>query len=284
MPNSPIAPPSWLSALLSAGYRPYIATSRKLLPFLDTSPFGVEADIFVMDDPDAAPFLEAYLLSNSLSFASPNLKMPHWVLIDCALMQTAVVGFTLPPDQVPDELLAYYREDKTIDFAKLRRVPVSGQISSTNIDQNSMTGISLFSLGRQLKNAGKLGLYTKTLSLQVYQARNYETYYGIAQYNNPSLKVHGRFAPEMEIHQATVLLHPMREMTFIYKMKLDYDAATIDKSLPEQTPDFWLNAYDTDKKREIAARTAGGERAIIVPPFSMQRDESVFLPIVMKKA
>lgn len=275
--------PAWLTALIKAGYRPYIATSRKLLSSLNTKPFGVEADIFLMEEPSHAPFLEAYLLSNSLSFSSPNMKMPHWVLIDCALMQTAVVGFTVPVGHVPEELLAYFREDKKIDFAKLDRIPVSGQISATNIDQNSMTGISLFSLGRQLKNAGKLGLYTKTLSLETYRARSFATYYGIAQYNNPSLKVHGRFAPEMEIYQSTVLLHAMREMTFVYKMTLDYNPNTIDQPLPEQEPDFWLNAYDTDKKHEIAARTASGERAIIVPPFSVQRDESVFLPIVMKK-
>ena len=50
--------------------------------------------------------LEAYLLSNSLSYESPNLKMPHWVLIDCVLMQTAVVGFTIAKSAVPEELLS----------------------------------------------------------------------------------------------------------------------------------------------------------------------------------
>lgn len=276
-------PPHWLNALLARHFRPYIATSRKLLPHLNTKPFGVDADIFLMDDADDAPFMEAYLLSNSLSFSSPNLKMPHWVLIDCALMQTAVVGFTLPKADVPSDLRAYYEKDEKIDFTRLSRIPVSGQISATNIDQASMTGISLFSLGKQLHHAGKLGLLTKTLSLEVYGARRFPAYYGIAQYHNPSLRVHGRFTKCMEIHQPIVLLHPMREMTFIYKMALDYDAHTIDTAEHETVePTFWLNAYDTEQKRVMEHGIKNGKRYIIAPPYSVTRDENTLIPIIEK--
>jgi len=283
--------PEWMLRLKEKGFKPYIATSRKLLPYLNTKPFGQNAAIHLLDDTEDASFmqayflLEAYLLSNSLSFDSPGLKMPHWVLIDCVLMQTAVVGFTLPKDSLPDELLDYYKGDEKIDFTKLDRIPVSGQISASNIDQKSMTGISLFSLGRKwLKSEQKLGLYTKTLALEVYKAKQYDTYYGIAQYDNTSLRIHGRFAQEMEISQAMVLLHPCREMTFIYQMKLDYDPQNPGRNLPEPEPTFWLNAHDTSKKREIQEGIRNGKRYIIAPPFAERRDGVVHLPIIEKDA
>ena len=276
--------PAWLSELRRKGYQPYIATTRRLLPSLNIKPFGDDVTIYLMDEVSDAPFLEAYLLSNSLSFESPNLKMPHWVLIDCVMMQSAVVGFTLPVSAIPDALLHYYKEDKNIAFDKLTHIPVSGQISATNIDQKSLTGISLFSLGKHLTTAGKLGLYTKTLALEVYGARNYETYYGIAQYDNPSLRVHGRFTTEMEIHQPIVLLHPGKERTFIYKMKLNYDPMNPDSERTAQNPTFWLDAKDTAKKQAMAEQMKQGKRFIIAPPFSVQRDGGTFLPIIEKEA
>ena len=283
--------PEWMQRLREKGYKPYIATSRKLLPYLNIKPFGQTAELYLMDDMDDAPFLqayfllEAYLLSNSLSFESPNLKMPHWVLIDCVLMQTAIAGFTLPRDSLPEELLAYYQADEKISMDKLERIPVSGQISASNIDNESMTGISLFSLGRRwLKSEQRLGLYTKALALEVYRARERDTYYGITQYDNTSLRIHGRFTKEMEISQSMVLLHPRKEMTFIYKMKLDYDVHNLGKTLPEEEPSFWINANDTQKKREIQMGIRAGKRYIIAPPFAERRDGVVHLPIIEKEA
>jgi hypothetical protein len=283
--------PEWMLRLKEKGFKPYIATSRKLLPFLNTKPFGQTAALYLMDDMEDSSFLqayfllEAYLLSNSLSFESPGLKMPHWVLIDCVLMQTAIVGFTLPTESLPDELLDFYKADERIDFNKLERIPISGQISASNIDNQSMTGISLFSLGRKwLKSEQRLGLYTKALALEVYKAKQYDTYYGITQYNNTSIKIHGRFTNEMEISQSTVLLHPGREMTFIYKMKIDYDPHNPNKVLKEPEPTFWLNANDTAKKREIQNGIRNGKRYIIAPPFAERRDGVVHLPIIEKEA
>ena len=283
--TSPITtPPEWLTDLLEFGCVPYIATSRKLIPHLNTVPFGLNVKTYLMDEAADAPFMEAYLLSNSLSFESPNLKMPHWVLIDAALMQTAVVGFAMPINAVPEELLHFYREDNNIDFSKLTHIPVSGQICSTNIDQKSLTGISLFSLGKHFEGIGKLGLLTKTLALEVYRARSYDFYYGIAQYDNPSLRVHGRFTQEMEIHQPIVLLHPGKERTFIYKMKLDYDPIYPDKSQDASPPSYWMSATDNDKKHAMIEGMKNGKRYIIAPPFWVQRSDGIFLPIIEKDA
>jgi hypothetical protein len=81
-----------------------------------------------------------------------------------------------------------------------------------------------------------------------------------------------------------VLLHHYKELTFVYKMRLDYDPYHLLAPLPESEPDFWLSAHDANKKYEIRKGIQKGKRYIIAPPFSVQRDAGVFLPIVEKKA
>jgi len=272
--------PEWLLTLLQKGYEPYIATSRHILDALTVAPFGYPVPLYLLDDENQIPFYEAYLLSNSLSFSSPDLKMPHWVMIDCALMQSAIVGFTRAIDDVPPELLAYYEKDPRIDITKLERIPVSGQIASPAATHGSFVGISLFSLGQQLGGDKRLGLYTKALALEVYNARQSGTFYGIAQYDNPALKIHGRFSSKMEIEQAMVPLHPRKDMTLIYKMNIDFDPYSIEDAPTHKEPTFWLDATDKVMKAKIQEGLRQGRRYQIAPPFAMQRDGSIVLPII----
>lgn len=276
----PLQSPQWLHNLLERGYRPYIATSRHLLPSLNLNPFGYQAQCHLLDDQEEIPFHESYLLSNSLSFSSPDLKMPHWVMIDCALMQSAIVGFTKSTNEIPEKLLRHYEADPRVDLSKLDRIPVSGQIASPTTGKGTFVGISLFSLGRQIGDDRQLGLYTKALALEVYRARHDGLFLGISQYDNPALKIHGRFSSRMEIEQAMVPLHPRKEMTLVYKMKIDFNPYDLDTRPSEISPTFWLNAKDTEKKREIQRGLRDGRRYQIAPPFSVQREGETFLPII----
>ena len=276
----PLQSPEWLHALLAKGYRPYVATSRHLLSSLNLSPFGYHAHCHLLDDQEEIPFYESYLLSNSLSFSSPDLKMPHWVMIDCALMQSAIVGFTRAKSDLPESLLKHYEADPRIDFSKLDRIPVSGQIASPATEKGCFVGISLFSLGKQVAEEKYLGLYTKALALEVYQARQDGTFYGISQYDNPALKIHGRFSSRMEIEQAMVPLHPRKEMTLVYKMRIDYDPYDLDSRPAVTSPTFWMNAKDTEQKRAIQQGLREGKRYQIAPPFAVHKDGETFLPII----
>jgi len=278
------AAPPWLSNLLASGYRPYIATSERLLPFFNLAPFVQPVRCFLLENAEHGPFHEAYLLSNSLSFKSPDLKMPHWVMIDCALMQTAIVGFMKARDDLPEELLSHYRNDPSIDLDRLDALPVSGQISSPAFGLNNLVGLSLFSLARSIDGPQKLGLYTKALALEVYRAASCAAYYGIAQYNNPSLRIHGRMSSRMEIYQPIVPLHPGKDMTLIYRMAVDFDPYKLDDTLPPAAePTFWLNARDIAGKTRMQAGIAEGKRYVIAPPFSVKRDGEIFLPIREEK-
>lgn len=276
-------PPAWLESLTAAGYYPYVATSDYLLPAFNLTPFGVPAQTFLMENPDHGAFHEAYLLSNSLSFKSPDLKMPHWVLIDCALMQTAVVGFMRRRDSLPENMLAHYRNDPAIDLDRLEYIPVSGQIASTTADGKCMSGFSLFSLGSSIDGPRNLGLFTKALAIEVYRAANLEWLYGITQYNNPAIKIHGRFSPRMEVIQPIVSLHPKKDMTLVYRMAVDYDPYTLTDKLPEPEPTFWMKADDISGKIRMQNGIKDGKRYYVAPPFVTKRNGELYLPIIEEK-
>ncbi|MDE1170149.1 MAG: hypothetical protein PW734_02905 [Verrucomicrobium sp.] len=269
--------PAWLASLRQAGFLPYVATSRHLLPSLELEPGGVPARVFLLEEEADQPFHEAYLLSNSLSFHSPDIKMPNWVLIDCALMQTAVVGFMKARVELPEEFLAAYRADPRVDLDRLDYLPISGQIASPGIDGKSLVGFSLFSLARQVgAAAANLGLYTKALALEVYRAARFEWFYGITQYDNPALKIHGRFGAEMEIAKPILPLHPRREMAFVYRMR----PAPLAENPPAREPSFWLAADDAAAKRAMQDGIAAGKRYVILPPFAVARGGRTELPIL----
>jgi hypothetical protein len=269
----------WLQNLLAGGYIPYIATSATLLPSFNTTPFGQKAEAFLMENPEHGPFHEAYLLSNSLAFKSPDLKMPHWVMIDCALMQTAIVGFMKACKDIPESFLSHYRNDPSVDLGRLDYIPVSGQIASPTAGGKNMSGFSLFSLATSIGGQKNLGLYTKALALEVYRAAHYEWIFGITQYDNPALKIHGRFSSRMEIAQPIVSLHPKKDMTLTYKMAVDYDPYRLDEMMQEVEPTFWLEAHDIDGKTRMQRGIADGKRYLILPPFSVKRQGEIYLPI-----
>lgn len=279
-PESTHQKPTWLTQLIDKGYKPYIATARHVVESLNTTPFGQTTSLHLLDDPTQTPFFEAYLLSNSLSFSSPDLKMPHWVMIDCALMQSAIVGFSRAVNDIPDELLKYYESDPRIDLSTLERLPVSGQIASPTPGAHCFVGISLFSLGLQVSGERQVGLCTKALALEVYNARRNGVFYGIAQYDNPALKIHGRFSSKMEIEQAMVPLHPRKDMTLIYKMQIDFDPYSLEQQPAVLEPSFWLDAKDIETKTKIQDGLRQGRRYQIAPPFSVHRNGSVYLPII----
>jgi hypothetical protein len=201
-------------------------------------------------------------------------------MIDCALMQSAIVGFTRSVKDLPPELLKFYEDDPRVDLSALERIPVSGQIASPAASHGTFVGISLFSLGQHLRGEQRLGLYTKALALEVYKARQSGTFYGIAQYDNPALKIHGRFSSRMEIEQAMVPLHPRKDMTLIYKMSIDFDPHLVDTAPPEQEPTFWLDAHDREMKSRIQEGLRQGRRYQIAPPFAVHKNGSVVLPII----
>jgi len=275
----------WISQLLDCKLVPYIATSEILLPHLDLSIFDGREVVKLLEDPNARNFHEAYLVSNSLGFGNPELKMANWVYIDCVLMQSAVVGFAVKASEAPDTLRSFYEDDPYVDVDTLDYIPVSGQIAALGIDGKTLTGFSLFSLRRQLPNwdLPKLATYTKYAALHVYKAHEKGQFVGLSQYNNKALKTHALFGPKMYIERTIMPLHPLREMSFIYSMQVDFDDerifGNVEDMQVEDSIEFLLNADDTYQKQELQQRIDAGERFYIAPPIHIKRDNGLYLPI-----
>jgi hypothetical protein len=277
----------WMQELLDAGLVPYVATSEKYLKYLDLSLFGDKAVIKLLENPADRNFHEAYLVSNSLAFGNPDLKMPNWVYIDCVLMQSAVVGFCVPTQNAPESLIDFYEKDPWVDVKTLDYIPVSGQIASLGIDRDRLIGFSLFSLRKQISdfNVHKLALKTKYAALSAYRAEELEAFVGISQYNNKALLTHALFGEKMYIEQTTSPLHPLRDMSFTYAMKIDLDDDRIfsDHENNQADYDFLLKSDDLQKKLEIQDRLGKGERFYIVDPVHVYKDSDLNLPIKIEK-
>ena len=278
---------TWISELLDAGLVPYVATSAAFLNHLDLSIFGGREVVRLLENPEHRNFHEAYLVANSLAFGNPNLKMQNWVYIDCVLMQSAVVGFAIPVHKAPTGLLDFFDKDPWVNVNELDYIPVSGQIASLGIDRTSLVGFSLFSLRRQIEQfkVSKLAHKTKYAALSVYRAEELEKYVGISQYDNKALLTHTLFGKKMYIEQVICPLHPLREMSFTYSMKIELDEQRMLNGVEPTIGnyDMLLKADDTEMKRTIQTRMKTGEKFYIQDPVHIEKPDGLYLPLKIEK-
>jgi len=274
----------WFKSLTDLGLRPYVATARHQLRGLNLGVLGPDHELYLLEDPQATSFHQAYVTANALAFGARDLKMPGWVYIDCVLMQTAVVGFAARKIDAPQSLLDEFQAEASIDLDALEWVPVSGQIASPAMDGSTLVGFSLFSLRSYWPKLPALGLATKALALQVYKADQRKRFLGITQYDNPALSMHGRFGPRLEIVSPRVPLHAQGDNTLVYGMKIDFDPATMgNEPASSIDPDFWLQSGDKDAVAKLEIGIAAGSRYFILPPFQVRDGTSFKLPILEEK-
>jgi hypothetical protein len=278
----------WLQDCLGLGLIPYVAASEFYCAHLDFSIFEGHHRLMLLERAEDGPFHEAYLLSNSIAFGNPELKMPNWVYMDCVLMQSAVVGFALPKEEVPESLLAFYNSDPKIDVDSLELIPVSGQIAGLGIDGETLIGFSLFSLRRHLADLKlpSFAKHTKAAALHVYNAERYERFVGIAQYDNLALRVHARFGRKTYIDRPTMPLHPLADLTLAYRMKIMLDDARIfGPEAPKDEPyDFLMRFDDRARKQDMHRRMLKGEQFVVRDPTQIVQDGIVYLPISAEQA
>ena len=268
------------------GFVPYIATSEAYLDSIDTSIFGGTEIVKLLEREEDKDFHRAYVFSNFLGFGGTGVEMPGWVYIDCVLLQTAVIGFAIKKEDAPKELLAKFAAHKDINIDNLDYIPVSGQTAGLGVNGETLMGFSLFSLRHLLPDLHlpRLGLVTKAIGFYAQRADRYKEFIGISQYDNRALKIHGRFGEKMYIKTPMVPLHPMADMTMIYSMKIDLNDERIFGEAEENAPrDFLLRNDDKAMKQEMAQRIKGGEKFYITPPFQIEQDGVIHLPIKVEK-
>jgi hypothetical protein len=266
-----------LDQLLKAGCKPYIVTSSHLVSSFEMNPFEAPLTPF-FDGEKETGFHLSYIRSNSIAFDA-DLGMPHWVYIDYVLLQTAAVGLMYPRAKIPKELLAKFEADTSFDVHALEYLPISGQTAGLAVDGETWTGVSLFSLGRYLPELRSFGIatHTRALALAAYRAKKFV---GITQYDNPAVAIHGKTTRALYIKQPIVWIHPRKDMTFIYEQEIDFSLHSLRDAAQEEYT-FLLKADDRAKKEEIASGIVKGFRYQIVPPFRVEREDGVYLPIVV---
>lgn len=269
----------------TVGLIPYVATSRAYLDYIDLSIFGDDVLLRVMEDETHKNFHDAYVFSNFLAFGGSGVEMPNWVYVDCVLMQTAVFGFAVKKDDLPEILTEKFRNHHKIYLDQLDYVPVSGQTAALGIDGKTLVGFTLFSLRKYFRRSDwpALGILTKAMGLYALGAdKNDKKFVGISQYNNAALKIHGRFCEKMYIRQAMMPLHPLTDLTMVYEMDIVFDEDRIFGDLSKDTPsdyDLLLPADDIAPKQKMAAQMAQGKKFVILPPYHIMQDGKMMLPL-----
>jgi hypothetical protein len=267
-----------LETLAYLGLTPYVAASRSVVDALDFSVLGRAPRVHLLEREEDRPFHEAFRLSNALGFGVPEAKMPDWVLVDCVLMQTAIVGFALSRRRASDDLLKAFAADPAIEMEKLDHIPVSGQIAALSLDGQRLVGFSLFSLRRYLPAVPALGVVTKALALLLYRAQG-RRFTGISNWDLKSLSMHGKFGRPMWVEWPTIPVRPKSRMFLIYGMVIDFDPDALHEREAPGEYDFMMRADDDAKKREMIKGIGEGKRYIIVPPYQIEKEGGIHIPI-----
>ena len=85
----------------------------------------------------------------------------------------------------------------------------------------------------------------------------------------------------MYIDTPMAMMHPLKDMSFIYSMKIDLENLETPRKTIE--PDFYLKADDKDKKLEMAKRMEAGEKFYITHPIQVKKEDGLYLPICIEK-
>lgn len=185
--------------------------------------------------------------------APTALGMPRWVMLDCCLLPTAMIGFETERASVPSALA-----DALDPSGALEWIAVSEYVGIPSVETGRFVGVSLFSL---VRGAG-LGARSKALGLR---ALGCSELIGVTQYSSPGVSVHLAFGP-LAIVTSRVAVHSRPGETFVYRLDVpDNDAlrAMAEGTItiaPGYNPDEWVPLLSIDPReadqRERAAALA----------------------------
>lgn len=197
-------------AQLKDHWTPYILTMGDNFKRLDLElDFGKKPVQMRVEDEKNAEFCSILNRSNQAAFGGPRaMGMPMWVMLDCAIIPSAMAGFMLPKKHVPDEILEKLKVDDDYDGY----VPISEYCACPTLEPDTFSGFSLHS---HVTGHG-LATRTKAFALAVLGAK-YQI--GVTQFNNPAIRVHVRFgAMEVKIHRPVI--HTHSEDSFVYQIEV----------------------------------------------------------------
>lgn len=242
---------------------PYVLTFGPNVEHLDLD-LGFDVEVLTVEDPANAEFCSLLNRSNQHAFGGPSdMGMPLWVMLDCAILPSAMVGFMLDSELVPDDLWDLLDTDDDYEGW----FPISEYCAAVSIEPGCVSGFSLHSL---LAGQG-IATRTKALALAAFGAT---AQIGVTQFENPAIRVHARFGPmEILLHRPSV--HTHSEDSFVYRLELpdretlvQMAAGGLDFGVPDRPEGMkWLfDPTDEVSQGRLASHITDGGRAWIVSP------------------
>jgi hypothetical protein len=250
---------------LETHLRPYVLTTganaERLEVDLDIEP-GIE--VLAIEDERHAEFCSILNRGNQAAFGGPgDMGMPLWVMLDCAILPSAMTGFMLPREHVASDVI----ERLQVDDDHEGWVPISEYCACPTVEPGSVSGFSLHS---HVPGHG-IATRTKALGLCVLGARRQ---IGVTQFSNPAIRVHVRFGPmEVQIHRPIV--HTHSEDSFVYSLDLPSQDEMMQMARGEvefgagDRPDGqrWTFMHDDEVAHgRLREHLSGGGRAWVTPP------------------
>ncbi len=253
---------------MAAKFVPFVTVSATSREGLAMDRLPKDTLIVEVGEPSGARFLESLLRANRVSFTGTTdmsqgaLALPGWVMLDCYLLPSSIVGFAQRAADLPPSLFEALAPE-TGDAL----VPVAAYTALPTPIPGRMIGISLFSLSTGLR----LGLRSKALSLAAYQATDQ---WGITQFDNSSIRIHANFGP-LRLMSVEPPIHTFSHKTFVYRLQVPtLDAlgklSVSEKPLPPPVappPGDWIWTGDENAiaKLKRRVREAPGHMAIVYP-------------------
>ena len=256
--------------LTDGGYELWLASNAAVLRELELEPCGIAVTPLDFLGPyerewKLEDLMRAYNVLNATAFGAKGIPLQNWVMIDLGLLPSAFLLVTVSraaaeaamadPARSEGErrrigavLPAVLAEADRLDYPG--PIPVAGYCAAPTPDRAAWVGWSLCSA------IPGLGTVAKGLALEAYGAR---TLTGVAQFYDPSLRVHRKFGP-MRMLAAVLDLHPVTH-TMAYRTEVfgveDDDAE----------PTLWLDARDRDAQWALQQRLdAGTHEYFILSP------------------
>lgn len=259
---------------------PYVLTTADNHAWLNLDlDIGKPIVVLNVEDEENAEFGSILNRGNQAAFGgAKNMGMPLWVMLDCAILPSAMAGFMLPRDLVPDAVLEQLGVDDDYDGY----VPITEYCACPTVEPGTFSGFSLHShiIGHGLATR------TKAFALAVLGARHQ---IGVTQFDNPAIRVHVRFGPmEVKIHRPIVHTHP--DDSFVYRLEVP-DLDMLCKmargevefgtgELPEGRR--WSFFHDDEKAHaRLRAHLDDGGRAWVIPPGWRAGEEGYELCMVL---
>lgn len=262
-----MARPSYDSNV-AAKYVPFVTVADPSKDGLVTARLPADSHLVKVGDPSGARFLDSLLRANRVAFTGTTdmsqgaLALPGWVMLDCYLLPSAIIGFAQRAAELPPDLFEALAPESGDAL-----VPVAAYTALPTPTKGRMIGISLFSIATGLR----LGLRAKALALSLYGC---DDQWGITQFDSASLRIHANFGP-LRLMSVEPPIHTFSFKTFVYRLEVPGEAtlaklAQSDKPLPPASPPppgEWINVTEENAmaklKRQI--KEAPGRFAIVYP-------------------